>query len=178
MATSRSTSRWCETSVESWSCRSSRTTPSKSSSLRGVSSIESRIVWCRGGMPSHSSSSPAPSLPHTTAVAHDVVGRRMPTEESSSPVSELYVDDLPEPVAPAMATTVCRAESRSRPVDLSTAAATPSSSASSSRPRAALAAVSSPATLAPMAVPRVARSPGTFVASSRPCVTGVHPFPS
>ena len=65
-------------------------------------------------MPSHSSSSVAPSVPHTQALAHDVVGRRTPTEESSSPVKALYVDDLPEPVAPAMATTVCSADSRSR----------------------------------------------------------------
>ena len=65
------------------------------------------MIWCRGGMPSHSSSSVAPSVPHTQAVAHDVVGRRTPTAESSSPVSALKVEDLPEPVAPAIATTVC-----------------------------------------------------------------------
>ena len=65
-------------------------------------------------MPSHSSSSCAPSLPQTQAVAHEVVGRRTPTAESSSPVSWLNVDDLPEPVAPAIATTVWSAESRSR----------------------------------------------------------------
>ncbi len=82
---------------------------------RLVSSSESRIVWWRGGMPSHSSSSSAPVLPHTQAVAHDVVGRRTPVEESSRPVRALNVEDLPEPVAPAIATTVCSAESRSRP---------------------------------------------------------------
>ena len=65
-------------------------------------------------MPSHSSSSVAPWVPHTQAVAHDVVGRRTPTAESSSPVSALNVEDLPEPVAPAIATTVCSAASRSR----------------------------------------------------------------
>ena len=49
--------------------------------------MESRVVWWRGGMPSHSSSSCAPSLPQTQAVAHDVVGRRTPTADSSRPVS-------------------------------------------------------------------------------------------
>ena len=78
-------------------------------------SIESRVTWWRAGMPSHSRSSSAPSLPHTQAVAHDVVGRRTPTADSSSPVSALKVEDLPDPVAPARATTVWSAESRSRP---------------------------------------------------------------
>ena len=45
-----------------------------------------------------SGSSAAPSVPQTQAVAHDVVGRRTPTAESSSPVRALNVEDLPEPV--------------------------------------------------------------------------------
>ena len=89
--------------MESWSGRSSSTTPVERACPRGrVSSIESRVTWWRGGMPSHSSSSSAPSLPQTQAVAHDVVGRRTPTAASSRPVSALNVEDLPEPVAPAM----------------------------------------------------------------------------
>ena len=65
-------------------------------------------------MSRYSSSSSAPSLPQTQAVAHDVVGRRTPTEESSTPASALNVDDLPEPVAPASATTVWSAVRPSR----------------------------------------------------------------
>ncbi len=45
-------------------------------------------------------------MPHTQAVAHDVVGRRTPTADSSRPVSALKVEDLPDPVAPAIPTTV------------------------------------------------------------------------
>ena len=55
------------------------------------------MTWWRAGMPSHSRSSSAPSLPHTQAVAHDVVGRRTPTAESSSPLRALKVEDLPLP---------------------------------------------------------------------------------
>ena len=70
--------------------------------------MESRVVWCRSGMPIHSSRSSAPSgPPQMQAVAHDVVGRRTPTAARSRPVSALNVEDLPEPVAPAIATTVC-----------------------------------------------------------------------
>ena len=105
-------------------------------SSRRVSSIESRVTWCRGGMPSHSSSSVAPSVPQTQAVAHDVVGRRTPTAASSRPVSALNVEDLPEPVAPAIATTVWSAASRSRPDARSTTSCAASTRASSSRPRA------------------------------------------
>ncbi len=101
---------------------------------RASPSSESRIVWWRGGMPSHSSSSSAPALPHTQAVAHDVVGRRTPVEESSRPVSALNVEDLPEPVAPAIATTVCSAESRSRPAARPATCSTSSRRVSSSRP--------------------------------------------
>ena len=113
------------------------------------------MTWCRGGMPSHSSSSSAPSVPQTQAVAHDVVGRRTPTADSSRPVSALNVEDLPEPVAPAIATTVWSAESRSRLAARSTTSLASSTSASSSRPRAASAAASSASMRAPRSEPRV-----------------------
>ena len=148
--TSRSTSRWWDTSVESWSGRSSSTTPRISASSSACDSIESRVTWWRAGMPSHSRSSSAPSLPQTHAVAHDVVGRRTPTAESSSPLSALKVEDLPEPVAPARATTVWSAESLRRPAARAATAAASSTTASSTRPRAPAAARSSPSTRAPM----------------------------
>ena len=148
--TSRSTSRWWDTSVESWSGRSSSTTPRISASSSACDSIESRVTWWRAGMPSHSSSSSAPSLPQTHAVAHDVVGRRTPTAESSSPLRALKVEDLPEPVAPASATTVWSAESLRRPAARAATAAASSTTASSTRPRAPAAARSSPSTRAPM----------------------------
>ena len=83
-------------------------------SSRPDSSIESRTTRCRGGTSSQSSSSSAPCSPQTHAVVHDVVGLRTPTDEISMPVSALNVDDLPDPVAPAIATTVWSGESRSR----------------------------------------------------------------
>ena len=153
--TSRSTSRWWETSVESWSGRSRRTTPRIATSSSACESIESRVTWWRAGMPSHSSSSSAPSLPQTQAVAHEVVGRRTPTAASSSSVRALKVDDLPDPVAPARATTVWSAESLSRPVARSAVRAASSTMASSTRPREAVAARSSPSTRAPMSELRV-----------------------
>ncbi len=136
--TSRSTSRWWPTSVESWSGRSSSTRPSRALSWWPWSSIESRTTRCRSGISSHSSSSSAGSSPQMQAVAYDVVGRRTPTAASSSPASALNVDDLPEPVAPARATTVCSAESRRRAPARSTTSAARSTTESSSRPRAAL----------------------------------------
>ncbi len=148
--TSRSTSRWCDTSVESWSGRSRSTTPRSCSSSRPLESIESRVTWWRAGMPSHSRSSSAPSRPQTQAVAHEVVGRRTPTAESSSSVSALKVDDLPEPVAPASATTVCSADSLRRLAARSTTPCASSRIASSTRPRAASTACSRPCTRAPM----------------------------
>ena len=71
--------------MESWSGRSSSTTPRMASSSRRASSIESRTTRCRGGMPSQSRRSSAPSAPHTQAVAHDVVGRRTPTADELQP---------------------------------------------------------------------------------------------
>ncbi len=54
---------------------------------------------------SQSSSGPA-SAPHVQADVVDVVGRRTPTVERSSPANALKSEDLPLPVAPARATTV------------------------------------------------------------------------
>ena len=136
--------------MESWSGRSSRTTPCSWGSSRPGESMESRVTWWRAGMPSHSSSSSAPSRPHTQAVAHEVVGRRTPTADSSSSVSALKVDDLPEPVAPARATTVCSADSLRRLEARSTTPCASSRIASSTRPRAPSTACSRPCTRAPM----------------------------
>ena len=140
--------------MESWSGRSSSTTPRIASSSRVASSIELRTTRCRGGMPSQSRRSSAPSAPHTQAVAHDVVGRRTPTADSSSPVSALNVEDLPEPVAPAIATTVWSAESHSRLEARSRTAWLSSSRSSGRRPREATIAASRPSMRAPMSVLR------------------------
>ena len=132
------------------------------------------MVWWRGGMPSHSSSSSAPSRPQTQAVAQDVVGRRTPTAESSRPVSALNVEDFPEPVAPAIATTVWSADRRSRPDARSTTARARSTTSSSSRPRAASVAASSPSRRAPMSEPRVT----SFLApSSKDVIVPLDPGP-
>ena len=117
-------------------------------------------------MPSHSSSSRAPWVPHTQAVAHEVVGRRTPTAESSSPVSALNVEDLPEPVAPAMPTTVWSAESLSRPPARSTTARASATSSSLSRPSEASTAVASPSRRSPMSEPLVTRPFTAFLALS------------
>src|SRR6478609_9681349 len=169
--TSRSTSRWWDTSVESWSGRSSSTTPRISTSSSAFDSIESRVTWWRAGMPSHSRSSSAPCLPHTTAVAHEVVGRRTPTAASSSPLSALNMEDLPDPVAPPRATTVCSADSLSRLEARAATAVASSTTASSTRPRAASAARSSPSTRAPVSELRVT----SFLAPSSNDVMGSSP---
>ena len=150
----RSTSRWWDTSVESWSGRSSRTTPCSAVSSLPRSSSDSRMTWWRGAMSRYSSSSVAPSLPHTQAVAHDVVGRRTPTEVSSTPARALNVDDLPEPVAPARATTVWSAVSPSRVATRWAAASASSTTWSSRRPRAAALACSRPSMRSPRSEPR------------------------
>ena len=104
------------------------------------------MTWCRCGTPSQSSSSSAPpSAPQAQAIVHDVVGRRTPIAARSRPVSALNVEDLPEPVAPASATTVWSPESRSRaPARSATARGLRRPASSSSRPRQASAASSSP----------------------------------
>src|SRR3546814_11894506 len=104
-------------------------------------------------MPSHSRSSSAPSRPHTQALAHDVVGRRTPTAESSIPVRALKVDDLPEPVAPAIAITVCSAESFNRLAARSTISFPSSTRPSSCRPPLFATAASRPLPLSPISSP-------------------------
>ena len=85
--TSRSTSRWWATSVESWSGRSSSTSPSSASSSRPA--VEHRVAH---DLVPRRDAEPLEELvgavgPQAQAVAHDVVGRRTPTAASSSPVS-------------------------------------------------------------------------------------------
>ncbi len=171
--TSRSTSRWCATSVESWSGRSSSTSPSSPLCWWPWSSVESRTTRWRGGISSQSSRPAAGSSPQTQAVAYDVVGRRTPTAARSRPARALNVDDLPEPVAPASATTVCSAESRSRAPARSTTRAAWSTTESSSRPRAPATACSRPTRRVSSEAPRPrsffapATSPLTTPASAR-----------
>src|SRR4051812_47906730 len=112
------------------------------------------MTWWRGAMPRYSNSSSAPSLPHTQAVAHEVVGRRTPTEESSTPARALNVDDLPEPVAPARATTVWSAVRPSLVATRVAAASASSTTCSSTRPRAARVACSRPSIRTPRSEPR------------------------
>lgn len=65
------------------------------------------------GMASRSSSPAAPS-DQTQAMGADVVGLRSPVSEIGTSASALNSADFPLPVAPAMATTVWRDESRCR----------------------------------------------------------------
>ena len=136
--TSRSTSTWWATSVESWSGRSSSTSPSRSRSSRGLveHAVAHDLVALRARRASRAAR-PAPSAPQAHAIVHDVVGRRTPMAASSRPVSALNVEDLPDPVAPASATTVWSPDSASRAPARSATAAASSTRASSSRPRAA-----------------------------------------
>lgn len=62
-------------------------------------------------MASRSSSPAAPSV-QLQAIGAEVVGLRSPVSEIWTPASALKRVDFPLPVAPAMATTVCREESR------------------------------------------------------------------
>ncbi|CAM5451926.1 hypothetical protein SGRIM128S_06871 [Streptomyces griseomycini] len=64
-------------------------------------------------MPSRSTRLAAPSL-QLHAMGAAVVGRRTPVSEMATPASALNSCDLPLPVAPAMATTVCCPESLRR----------------------------------------------------------------
>ena len=63
-----------------------------------------------------------------------VVGRRTPGSETCAPASALNSDDLPLPVAPASATTVCVPDSRRRSPARRDSSRAGASSASSSRP--------------------------------------------
>lgn len=67
----------------------------------------------RPGTASRSSSPAAPS-DQLSAMGAEVVGRRSPVSETGTPARALKRVDLPLPVAPAMAITVCREESRCR----------------------------------------------------------------
>ena len=58
------------------------------------------MTWWRGGDAEPLQQLVGALLAPHEAVAHDVVGRRTPTADSSRPVSALKVEDLPEPVAP------------------------------------------------------------------------------
>jgi hypothetical protein len=140
-STSRSTINRCSTSVESWSGRSSRTRPSRSSDC--ASSKELRCcTWWRRGIPSQFSTSPAGSSPHTQASGIELVGRRVPIAARSSPVIELNNDDLPDPVAPASATTVSSPDILKRCPARSTICVASVSTTGSSRPWPASAAAS------------------------------------
>ena len=175
--TRRSTSTWWATSVESWSGRSSSTSPLSPRSSRGSSSMLSRITWCRFGTPSQSSSSGAPSAPQAHAMVQEVVGRRTPIAASSRPVTALNVEDFPEPVAPASATIVWSPESRSRsPARCATAAAS-STRSSSSLPRADRAASASPSMRSVTSEPRPTSllAPSTSALTARPPRRGREP---
>ena len=114
--------------MESWSGRSSSTSPP---SRPGVA----RATWWRCGTCSQASTSSA--SPQAAAVVEDVVGRRTPTWLSVEPASALNNEDLPEPVAPASATTVWSPASASRPSARSSTAPARASRSGSSRPSVA-----------------------------------------
>ncbi len=132
ISTRRSTVSRCAFWVESWSGRSSRTSPSRSS-LSPESSTLSRATRLRGGKPSQSSSGITPCVPHTMANGSDVVGRRTPTTETSMPEMRLNSVDFPLPVAPASATTVCSTDSCRRSPARSTTTCTVSARSDGSR---------------------------------------------
>ena len=121
-ATRRSASSRCSVLTESWSGRSSTTSPSSSRSSAEppalgrapAASAPAPSRWWRRRTPSQSRSGPEPSWPRTTANASEVVGRSTSTSARGSPASALSREDLPEPVAPAKATTVCSLDRRSR----------------------------------------------------------------
>src|SRR5690348_7277251 len=125
-------------------------------------------------MPSHSRTSAAPCAPHTHAVAQDVVGRRTPIAARSRPDSALNVEDLPEPVAPARATIVWSADSRSRAIARCATASARSTSGSGTRPRAAALARASPETRSSRS--EETEAPKTFRAPSRSPVTTARPL--
>ncbi len=109
--------------------------PSSSSSVGNPASEPPRMTRCRGGMSSQVSRSSADRCPQTQASAQDVVGRRTPTAARSRPASRLYSDDLPEPVAPARATTVWSLPSVSLPAEPSSHTSASRVSSGSTRPR-------------------------------------------
>jgi hypothetical protein len=124
----------CAVSTESWSGRSSSTSPVATAASPGGQSVPEAGAssTCRTSTSSQSSSACAPPLRtsarggayrpaprtapvgmsvvasagHTAAIGWPVVGRRTPGTARSAPASALKSDDLPEPVDPASATTV------------------------------------------------------------------------
>ena len=76
---------WSDASptTESWSGRSSRTSPF--SEVSPPSSSLPRAYRYLRGTPSHSSSGPEPAAPQTQACASLVTGRVTPTAEKSAP---------------------------------------------------------------------------------------------
>ena len=81
------------------------------------SSALARPYRWRRCTPSQSSSGAAPSIPHTHACECLVVGRVTPGGEKFAPARALNSVDLPLPVPPARATTVCEADIRIRSPD-------------------------------------------------------------
>src|SRR5207342_1661025 len=102
--TSRFTEPVAPASTESWSGRSSSSSPP--SELSPASSSLDRAYRLRSATPSQSSSGLAPSIPQTQAYASLVIGRTTPTGEKSALASRLKRDDFPLPVPPARTTTV------------------------------------------------------------------------
>ena len=84
--------------MESWSGRSSRISPDASPRRPSVP---------LRGPPASRAADPRPPRPTAPPARSAVVGRVTPTAASSSPASALNSDDLPLPVAPASAATVC-----------------------------------------------------------------------
>src|SRR5215467_1354301 len=126
LLTSWSTSSPAWLITESWSGRSSSTSPARSSSP--LSSALARENLWRGGTSSQSRIAPEPACPQTHACASLVTGLVTPTVEKSAPATQLNNDDLPLPVPPASTTTVWLDESRIRsPARASTSSASASS---------------------------------------------------
>ena len=113
--TSRSTKACEPVTTESWSGRSSSSSPVSDASPS--SSALARAYRCRRCTLSQSSRGAAPSMPHTQACECLVVGRITPAGEKEAPARALNSEDLPLPVPPARATTVCVADIRSRSPD-------------------------------------------------------------
>src|SRR5918994_1376818 len=88
--TSRSTSRWWDTSVESWSGRSSSTTPRISTSSSALDSIESRVTWWRAGMVVASSTIGSSTRPRAAIAA-------LSRPSTRAPMSELLVTSFLAP---------------------------------------------------------------------------------
>src|SRR5258707_14185654 len=89
--------------TESWSGRSTRTSPARSSSPR--SSALAREYRYLGSTASHSRIAAEPPSPQMQAWASLVTGLVTPTVEKSAPEIWLNSEDFPLPVPPARTTT-------------------------------------------------------------------------